>query len=105
MEPRWKYDRPLQYKFVGGTPDFDIWYLSTRNRGPNVYIALVNGHSADEWASYPFIEGVLVGYGQADENDASTLDLKHLVVQKHEEVETYLKLFAPWIVEESHAQT
>ena len=102
MQPRWDYYREKQYKFIGGTPDFDIWFRG-KGREKTAYIALVNGHSDDDWAAYPYVEGVLKDYGEADENDSASLDLRNLVVQKHEEVETYLKLFAPWVVEESHA--
>ena len=97
LEPRWT--EPLTgLRFIGGTADFDIWYQPASK-----YLVLVSGNRDPEWAAYPFYRGKIEGTGLSDDNGGAGMGLRELIAQKKEEVETYIRLFAPDLVEKDHA--
>lgn len=101
LEPRWSSHSATNCTFIGGTPDVDLWFRK-KALYTEASLRVVNGHTPTDWAAYPFRNGKIEGYGDGDENDMATEELRKLVAEKREEIETYVALFAPWAVEHSH---
>jgi hypothetical protein len=93
LEPRFRSPRE-GLRFVGGTPDVDIWQNPSSK-----YVILIGGNTDADWAAYHFYGGRIEGTGRNDENGAADMDLRDLIAEKKEEIETYIRLFAPDLVE------
>lgn len=92
FEPRFNPPRE-GLRFVGGTPDCDMWFNPTSR-----YLIVLIGNRDHEWAAYHMYGGHIEGTGHADENDGAP-GVMQLVKEKKEELETYIRLFAPWVWE------
>lgn len=93
MEPRWK--QTPRHRFLGGTPDFDL-HLSAAG-----FLIIVAGSSDDEWAAYHLnSEGRLMGLGENDENSYTDIAMRERIIAKREEIENYVRIFAPDAVEQ-----
>lgn len=72
--------------FLGGTPEFDLWYFHDRGGGHSVRL-VDNTDQWDEW-----LVEMLPPRGTGYFKDIT------LTVEQEESVETYLRCFAPWVL-------
>ena len=97
MHPRWKKDDGMSnwvargYTYLGGTAKYDLWceYISNPHQ-----IRIVCGDAPEDWD--------YINFNRADYFKARTYfnDVK-MTEEEVQEVETYLKLFAPWVLGEA----
>jgi len=93
LEPRFGSPR-AGLRFIGGTPDVDIWQNPSSK-----FVILIGGNTDEDWAAYSLYRGEIEGTGRNDENGAADQGLRDLIAEKKEEIETYIRLFAPDLVE------
>ena len=93
MKPRWECTVGPKTMFLGGTEDFDLWYNPTTN-----YLIVLIGNGDEEWGGYPLNKGRIRGTGAKDEN-INAPEVMAKIVEKKREVERYIKLFAPSLLE------
>ena len=90
MEPRSRSvslpKRLGNHIFLGGTPEFDLWYYSVDGRGHALRIV----DSTDEWDEWPVDK--LPPKGRGYFKDIT------LTPEEEESIETYLRCFAPWVL-------
>lgn len=97
MQPRWKKEDGMSnwiargYTYLGGTAKYDLWCESAKNNG---HVRIVCGDTPEDWD--------YINFTRTDSFKARTYfnDVK-MTEEEVQEVETYLKLFAPWVLGES----
>ncbi len=91
MEPRrrtiWLTSKHYSCAFLGGTPEFDLWYFGG---GTHVTSALRLVDNTDEWDEWPVDK--LPPKGKGYFRDIT------LTPEQEESIETYLRCFAPWVL-------
>jgi hypothetical protein len=92
MEPRrrieWVTRDDRNLTFLGGTPEFDIWYLNDLGGGDAIRL-VDDREDWDEW-----ITEMLPPRGVGYFKDIT------LTPEQEESIETYLRCFAPWVLGE-----
>ena len=110
FEPR-KYESWLKLRpnmrFLGGVPTFDLWYRHDQEARPDVlpYLRLVqvNGNLSD-WDDFRLPLHLNSEVGSSGHPNERRLKGRwgdiHLTRAQVNEVETYLRCFAPWVLGE-----
>ena len=95
LEPRWDTRGTMAKKFIGGTPDFDLWLTKDAK-----YIIALCGNNDDEWVGYRLFKGKFEDLWDDEINDAGDV-ARDKMRENHEEVLAYIQLFAPTVFEAS----
>ena len=95
MEPRrrtrWLNSAETGCTFLGGTPEFDLWYFKNPiSQGDDHTLRLVD--NTDEWDEW--LMDKLPPKGMGYFRDIA------LTPEQEESIETYLRCFAPWVLGE-----
>ena len=100
-------------KYLGGTADFDLWYRDDKSADPPppngdilAYLRVVRVNiDASDWDDFrlPLYLNVEIGKGRLPPEEqrlAGRWNAIHLTHAELDEIETYLRCFAPWALEE-----
>lgn len=103
MTPRFNGLAPGErMQFVGGTEDFDLYVDTSDQLGDgSIFIYLCSGDSITDWGAYIWdsTRGQITGTGTEDENDAASEEFRTTLIRKKKDVEHYIRLFVPWMIE------